>query len=165
MFRLHGESDEPKENRFERRASSKLPPGSTFQEQEDHQNAEDDADSFANNPSPTPSVMNLHFAPSDIQERPSSAGSPSAQSESGSDLRKDLQSEILVNWLHQKQEERLWYSESPDAGVFIKKSKGCFVCCPASLQTEASAVYQAVSELDAPVSTTCLLLLSMACIR
>lgn len=156
MFRSHGESEERRENRFERRVSSELPSESSIREQEDDQNVEDDSASFANNPSPTASVVNLHFAPSEVQEGPSSCYSPSAQSENGSDLRKDLQSEILVNWLHQKQEERLWYSESPDAGVFIKKSKGCFVCCPASLQTEASAVYQAVSELDAPVSTTCL---------
>ncbi|KAF2634139.1 hypothetical protein P280DRAFT_494481 [Massarina eburnea CBS 473.64] len=60
----------------------------------------------------------------------------------------------MVNWLHTKQEERIWTNGGDGEGVFLKKCKGSFVCCPTELQTDPSGVYQAVSLLNARVAMT-----------
>ncbi|KAF1962441.1 hypothetical protein CC80DRAFT_487902 [Byssothecium circinans] len=67
---------------------------------------------------------------------------------------RDIKSEVMVNWLHSKQEERIWTSGQEGEGVFLKKSKGNFVCCPADLESDPSGVYRAISLLNARVAMT-----------
>jgi hypothetical protein len=72
-----------------------------------------------------------------------------------SDLRsttiKDIKCEVMVNWLHSKQEEKLWTVGEPGEGVVLKKSKGTYVCCPVDLQHEGSQFYEMVAALNVRV--------------
>ncbi|PVH93198.1 hypothetical protein DM02DRAFT_244090 [Periconia macrospinosa] len=135
-------------------ASSPLPRAVCAAEVE----AEADENLYANHPSPIPSVLGFdNDSSSDIL--PAHRGStswclPSALDANDSEHEKDLKSEMLVNWMHLKQEERLWTTGGADEGVFLKKSKGSFVCCPAQLHSESSGLYQAVSQLGARAAMT-----------
>lgn len=55
--------------------------------------------------------------------------------DSGSIL--DIKTDVMVNWLHQQQMERLWSSEFPGEGVVLKKARGSFACSPPKLRSEA----------------------------
>ncbi|CAI6342568.1 unnamed protein product [Periconia digitata] len=113
---------------------------------------------YANVPSPMNSVV--AFDNHSLAEIVNSTGTPSAfvvddnEHRKDPEYKKDLKSEVLVNWLHLQQEERLWTTGGPNEGVFLKKSKGSFVCCPAQLQPESSALYQALGQLGARVAMT-----------
>ncbi|KAF2110810.1 glycosyl transferase family group 2-domain-containing protein [Lophiotrema nucula] len=67
---------------------------------------------------------------------------------------RDIKCEVMVNWLHSKQEERIWTSGESGEGVVLKKSKGRYVCCPAELQFDQSDFYQMVSILNVRVAMT-----------
>ncbi|KAF2475545.1 uncharacterized protein BDR25DRAFT_279672 [Lindgomyces ingoldianus] len=60
----------------------------------------------------------------------------------------------MVNWLHSKQEERIWTTGDPGEGVVLKKSKGRYVCCPSELQYDDTQFYQKVAELNVRVAMT-----------
>jgi hypothetical protein len=47
----------------------------------------------------------------------------------------DIKSDVMVNWLHQQQLEKLWAVENGTEGVVLKKSRGDFACSPAILRT------------------------------
>ncbi|CZR60536.1 uncharacterized protein PAC_10432 [Phialocephala subalpina] len=46
----------------------------------------------------------------------------------------DIKSDVMVNWLHQQQLEKLWAVENGNEGVILKKGKGDFACSPAVLR-------------------------------
>ncbi|KUJ15797.1 uncharacterized protein LY89DRAFT_647797 [Mollisia scopiformis] len=46
----------------------------------------------------------------------------------------DIKSDVMVNWLHQQQLEKLWAMENNSEGVILKKAKGEFACSPAGLR-------------------------------
>ncbi|ORY08369.1 glycosyl transferase family group 2-domain-containing protein [Clohesyomyces aquaticus] len=60
----------------------------------------------------------------------------------------------MVNWLHTKQEERLWTTGEPGEGVVLKKGKGCFVSCPNTLLRDGSGLVQKIAELNVRVAMT-----------
>ncbi|KAF2727611.1 hypothetical protein EJ04DRAFT_478782 [Polyplosphaeria fusca] len=60
----------------------------------------------------------------------------------------------MVNWLHSKQEERLWTTGEPGEGVVLKKSKGRYVCCPGELQYDGSALYRSIAALNVRCAMT-----------
>jgi len=64
---------------------------------------------------------------------------------------KDIKCEVMVNWLHSKQEEKIWTTGEPGEGVVLRKSKGAYVCCPLELQHDESRFYQAVARLNVRV--------------
>ncbi|KAH6870447.1 glycosyl transferase family group 2-domain-containing protein, partial [Alternaria rosae] len=61
---------------------------------------------------------------------------------------RDVKAEILANWLHTKQEERVWTFGAAGEGCFMKKSKGSYSCIPNALQTDGTGLYEAVTELN-----------------
>jgi hypothetical protein len=67
------------------------------------------------------------------------------------DAMKDIKCEVMVNWLHSKQEEKIWTTGEPGEGVVLKKAKGRYVCCPSELQNDSSSVYQMVAQLNVRV--------------
>ncbi|KAF2790841.1 hypothetical protein K505DRAFT_409586 [Melanomma pulvis-pyrius CBS 109.77] len=67
---------------------------------------------------------------------------------------KDIKCEVMVNWLHSKQEERIWTTGEPGEGVVLKKSKGTYVYCPLELQHDNSQFYQMVAALNVRVAMT-----------
>ncbi|KAJ8609740.1 hypothetical protein MRB53_038977 [Persea americana] len=77
------------------------------------------------------------------------SGRPSFDSKDGSieDL-VNIKCEVMVNWLHQQQMERLWTSGEPEEGVMLKKARGLYTCCPADLAQDQSTFFQAVNTLN-----------------
>jgi hypothetical protein len=71
---------------------------------------------------------------------------------SGTDAVRDVKAEILSNWLHTKQEERVWTFGGPGEGVFMKRAKGSYACAPQGVQNDGTGLYQAVTELNVRVS-------------
>ena len=71
---------------------------------------------------------------------------------SGTDPVRDVKAEILANWLHTKQEERVWTFGGAGEGVFMKKTKGSYACAPHGVQNDGTGLYQAVTELNVRVS-------------
>jgi hypothetical protein len=63
----------------------------------------------------------------------------------------EIKCEVMVNWLHSKQEEQIWTTGEPGEGVVLKKSKGRYVCCPSELSSDGSALFKAVSALNVRV--------------
>lgn len=62
-----------------------------------------------------------------------------------------IKCEIMANWLHSKQQEKIWSSHQPGEGVFVKKSKNEYACSPAELVNDGTPLYKAVSILNVRV--------------
>jgi hypothetical protein len=63
----------------------------------------------------------------------------------------DIKCEVMVNWLHSQQEEKLWTSGEEEEGVVLKKSRGMYTCSPADLADEQAGFFQAVQTLNVKV--------------
>jgi hypothetical protein len=66
----------------------------------------------------------------------------------------DIKCEVMVNWLHSQQEEKLWTSGEEEEGVVLKKSRGMYTCSPADLMEEQAGFFQAVQTLHVKVAMT-----------
>ena len=82
------------------------------------------------------------IASSDINQSPGS----------GPNAVRDIKAEILANWLHNKQEEKVWTYGSPGEGVFMKRAKGSYAFAPQEVYSDGTGLYQAVTELNVRVS-------------
>ena len=78
---------------------------------------------------------------------------PNALGELTPDSQREIKCEVMVNWLHTKQEERLWTSGEPGEGVVLKRGKGQYVCCPGDLMEDNSLFFEMVAELNVRVSS------------
>lgn len=63
----------------------------------------------------------------------------------------DVKCEVMAQWLHSKQEEKIWTSGEPGEGVLVKKSKGNYAFSPPELFEDGSGLYQAVLALNVRV--------------
>jgi hypothetical protein len=63
----------------------------------------------------------------------------------------DVKCEVMAEWLHSKQEEKIWTSGEPGEGVLVKKEKGSYAYSPSHLIEDGSGLYQAVTQLNARV--------------
>ncbi|KAJ4352796.1 hypothetical protein N0V95_003958 [Ascochyta clinopodiicola] len=66
----------------------------------------------------------------------------------------DAKCDVMAQWLHSKQEERIWTTGEPGEGVLIKKTKGAYAYCPAALFEDGTGLYQAVSALNVRCAMT-----------
>ncbi|KAF2871486.1 glycosyl transferase family group 2-domain-containing protein [Massariosphaeria phaeospora] len=66
----------------------------------------------------------------------------------------DIRCEVVVNWLHSKQEERIWTAGGKGEGVMLKKSKGQYVCCPSELEHDGSLLFEMAAQLNVRVAMT-----------
>lgn len=73
---------------------------------------------------------------------------PSGTTNSDADSFVNLKSEVIVNWLYQKQQEKIWTTGGLGEGVVLRKAKGRYVCCPSTLQYDESNLYQMVARLN-----------------
>lgn len=68
----------------------------------------------------------------------------------------DIKCEVMVQWLHARQEEQLWTTGEEDEGVVLKKRQGEYSCAPAELRYGTSAegmgFLEAVAALNVRVS-------------
>lgn len=60
--------------------------------------------------------------------------------------------DVMVNWLHQQQMERLWTSGAQGEGVILKKNRREFVCCPSELASDPEGIFTALESLNVKVS-------------
>lgn len=67
----------------------------------------------------------------------------------------DVKCEVMAEWLHSKQEERIWTSGSSGEGVLVKKQKGSYAYSPAELIEDGNGLYEAVALLNVRVSQEC----------
>jgi hypothetical protein len=98
------------------------------------------------------SFMPMQLGPSSAYSSGSSGSINCSASTVSSDAVRDVKAEILANWLHTKQEERVWTFGEAGEGVFMKKSKGSYSCAPYALQHDGTGLYQAVTELNVRVN-------------
>jgi len=71
---------------------------------------------------------------------------------STADFINDMKCEVIVNQLHQKQQEKLWsLGVDPGEGVVLKKSRGLYTCAPSSLTADGSGFFEAIQALNVKV--------------
>ena len=63
----------------------------------------------------------------------------------------DMKTEVMCNYLHQQQLERMWSNGGREEGVLLKKSKEEYTCCPSDLQLQANGLFDAVKRLNVRV--------------
>jgi hypothetical protein len=63
----------------------------------------------------------------------------------------DVKCEVMAQWLHSKQEEKIWTSGEPGEGVLVKKQKGSYAYSPPDLIEDGSGLYEAVIGINARV--------------
>jgi hypothetical protein len=66
----------------------------------------------------------------------------------------DIKSDVMVNFLHQQQMERLWTSHMPSEGVVLKKSRGNYTCSPDILRREIGGLFDQVVTMNVKVITS-----------
>lgn len=66
------------------------------------------------------------------------------------DLR-DLKADMMCNWLHQQQIERMWTTNGLEEGVMLKKAKDDYKCAPEDLSSRSDGIYDAVRRLNVKV--------------
>ncbi|CAN9431580.1 unnamed protein product [Alternaria alternata] len=96
----------------------------------------------------------MQLGPSSAHSSHSSGSINCSNSTVSSDAVRDVKAEILANWLHTKQEERVWTFGDAGEGVFMKKSKGSYSCAPFALQSDGTGLYEAVTELNVRCAMT-----------
>lgn len=70
----------------------------------------------------------------------------------------DVKCEVMAQWLHSKQEEKVWTSGEPGEGVLVKKQKGSYAYCPSELIEDGNGLYEAVAALNIRVSQRALMI-------
>jgi hypothetical protein len=63
----------------------------------------------------------------------------------------EIKCDVMVNWLHGQQEERLWTNNESGEGVVLKKGRGQYTCSPPELMTEEAGFFKAVETLNVRV--------------
>jgi hypothetical protein len=63
----------------------------------------------------------------------------------------DVKCDVMAQWLHSKQEEKIWTTGDAGEGVLVKKSKGNYAFSPAELLDDGTGLYQAVAAMNVRV--------------
>ncbi|CAO2650163.1 Nn.00g014550.m01.CDS01 [Neocucurbitaria sp. VM-36] len=71
-----------------------------------------------------------------------------------SDTIRDIKCDILANWLHARQVEKVWTNGRPGEGVFVKKSNGNYAYAPPALTTDGTDLYHSVSQMNVRCAMT-----------
>lgn len=56
--------------------------------------------------------------------------------------------DIMCNWLHHQQVEKMWSTNAEGEGVMLKRAKGDYTCCPEDLRSNPDGVFHAVLKLN-----------------
>lgn len=65
----------------------------------------------------------------------------------------DIKSDVMVNYLHQQQLERMWTIDNPIEGVVLKKSRANYTCSPEILHKEVGGFFDMVAAMNVRVSS------------
>lgn len=68
----------------------------------------------------------------------------------------ELKTDVMCNWLHQQQAEKMWSSNGRGEGVMLKKARDDYMCCPKDLQAERGGLFDAVKKLNVKVRASIL---------
>jgi len=99
-------------------------------------------------PSTIPSIPSTSEAPLPLSTR----SSRYEYRDSKADFINDMKCDVIVNQLHQRQQEMLWWlGTDPGEGVVLKKSRGLYTCAPMSLTDDGSSFFEAVQALNVKV--------------
>lgn len=63
----------------------------------------------------------------------------------------DMRLNVICNWLHQQQLQRMWSIGEEEEGVLVRKSKGKYVCCPRDLLLCKNGLHNAIQLLNVKV--------------
>lgn len=67
----------------------------------------------------------------------------------------DIKCDVMVNYLYKQQQEHIWNTlQGADEGVVLKKSRGRYTCCPATLADLPNGFMKAVEALNVRVSAS-----------
>ncbi|KAL5375712.1 hypothetical protein PMIN02_011978 [Paraphaeosphaeria minitans] len=69
-------------------------------------------------------------------------------------MSEDSKFSIVANFLHMKQEEKLWTTGAPGEGVFLKKRRGSYIACPETLRCDGSMTFEAIHQLNVKAAMT-----------
>ncbi|KAF2439465.1 hypothetical protein P171DRAFT_369811 [Karstenula rhodostoma CBS 690.94] len=61
---------------------------------------------------------------------------------------------MTANFIHSKQEEKMWTTCAPGEGVLLKTSRGSYITCPETLRYDGSMTIEAVSQLNVKAAMT-----------
>lgn len=134
------------------------------------------AQTSATSAAPSPPPMSIHSSPVFLQsstnpnERSDSTGTHSSDKGKFSrapgsacldgDFRNipalqlmEIKADLMVNWLHQQQQEKMWIGDGCDEGVVLKKAKDDYVCCPPALRNQDNGLYHSFRKLNVKVSS------------
>jgi len=64
----------------------------------------------------------------------------------------DIKTDVMCNWLHQQQLERMWSNTGIEEGVMLKKARDDYMCCPKDLQLNRGGFFDAVRILNVRVN-------------
>lgn len=69
------------------------------------------------------------------------------------DLRQlvDIKADVMVTFLHHRQQAKMWTSSGVDEGVVLKKAKDDYTSCPSELQQNRNGLYDSVRKLNVKV--------------
>ena len=62
-----------------------------------------------------------------------------------------VRNEVMINFLRQRQLEKLWSHTNTSEGVILKRSKGDFICQPPELAQQADGYFDQVKRLNVKV--------------
>lgn len=126
-----------------RSGSADNPTGTT------EQNAQRRPPDMAGEPIPTVPAHFVGASPTDGNSAPPSLHSSSQSM--GSSARRNIKCEIVANYLHRQSAAKLWISDQPGEGVFVKRCKGSYAHSPADLSTDSTGICAAITALNVPV--------------
>ncbi|MCJ1310985.1 hypothetical protein MMC25_004654 [Agyrium rufum] len=66
----------------------------------------------------------------------------------------DIKADVMVNWLHQQQLEKMWINGGPSEGVILKKSRNEYTCAPLEMSETRDDFYDAIRALNVRVAMT-----------
>ncbi|KAL2415455.1 hypothetical protein ABEF91_005785 [Exophiala dermatitidis] len=67
---------------------------------------------------------------------------------------RDLKSDMMCNWLHQQQLEKMWSANGLEEGVMLKKAKDDYKCAPEDLRSRPDGIFDAVRKLNVKCAMT-----------
>jgi hypothetical protein len=104
-------------------------------------------DNSSTPPSPSSLYVTSHHA------SPKGPGYPNGDFRNGAATQlMDIKADVMVNWLHHQQQERMWTNYGWDEGVILKKARDDYVCCPSDMLQHADGFYNSVKKLNVKVS-------------
>ena len=63
----------------------------------------------------------------------------------------EVKADVMINWLHQQQLEKMWANGGQSEGVVLKKSRDNYTCCPPELAHYQGDLFDAVRALNVRV--------------